>query len=331
MLMNRIDCPAFFNFIKRYYGLMHAGLLWSQKFGGKVIAKGFERSQADPCVFQRKQEGRRHHRGLRRRFTSAERNEAGQQASGAGNHITRDRKARTVMFDQQRYAQTVTERFEIRKTSVIPVSTGRAPLLKADGPQNNAEIAEMRSIPYREAVGVLTWVANMTRSDLAYTAHMLAKFRDNPGPEHWKAVMKALQYLKWTAGLAVTYGGATEDNMKLSAWGDVDHASCPETRRSVSGGAVMLGRGEISWFSRAQRTATVTSESEYVALAEIVNELRFLRQVKAFIVPPIEYNIRVHEDNEGAIKMAKNRFSNRRTRHIDVKHHIWFGMPSIGE
>ena len=53
-----------------------------------------------------------------------------------------------------------------------------------------------------------------------------------------------------------------------------------------------------------------------------MNELRFLRQVKAFMVPPIDYNIRVHEDNEGAIKMAENRFSSRRTRHIDVKHHM---------
>ena len=55
--------------------------------------------------------------------------------------------------------------------------------------------------------------------------------------------------------------------------------------------------------SRAQRiTARATSESEYVALAEVVNELRFLRQVKAFMVPPIDYNIRVHEDNEGAMR-----------------------------
>ena len=64
-----------------------------------------------------------------------------------GCHITRDRKARMVMFDQQRYAQTVAERFKIRKTSVILVSTGKAPLSKADGPQNDAEIAEMRGIP----------------------------------------------------------------------------------------------------------------------------------------------------------------------------------------
>ncbi|CAN0469069.1 unnamed protein product [Ascophyllum nodosum] len=43
---------------KAMYGLMHAGLLWSKKFGGELIAKGFERSQADPRVFRRKHLGK---------------------------------------------------------------------------------------------------------------------------------------------------------------------------------------------------------------------------------------------------------------------------------
>ena len=86
----------------------------------------------------------------------------------------------------------------------------------------------------------------------------------------------------------------------------------------------MLGGGAIScWFSRAKKvTAAASSESEYVALAEGVNELRFLRQVKGFLTPPIDDNsVTIREDNEGAIKMATNRFSSRHTRHVDVKHH----------
>ena len=319
------------------------GRLQKAMYGGELIAKGFERSQADSCVFRRKHLGKivviivvyvddllvlsetkqDEHQALEQLRSSFPIKDLGEVSYYLGCYITRDRKARTARFDQQRYAQTVAERFEIWKTSVIPVSTGKAPLLKADGPQNDAEIAEMRGIPYREEVGALMWVANMTRPDLVFTAHTLAKFGDNPGSEHWKAVMKALQYLKRTASLGVTYGGVTEDNMKLSAWVDADHASCPDTRRSVSGGAGMLGGEAVSWFSRAQRiTATAISESEYVALAKVVNELRSLRQVKAFMVPPIDYNIRIHEDNEGIIKMAENRFSSRRTRHIDVKHHM---------
>ena len=38
---------------KAIYGLIHAGLLWSRKFGGELETKGFERSQADPCVLWR--------------------------------------------------------------------------------------------------------------------------------------------------------------------------------------------------------------------------------------------------------------------------------------
>ena len=37
---------------------------------------------------------------------------------------------------------------------------------------------------------------------------------------------------------------------------------------------------------------------------------------------PIDDNIIIREDNEGATKMATNRFSRRRTRHVDVKHYI---------
>ena len=43
---------------KAMYDLMHAGLLWSKKFGGELIAKGFDRFQADPCVFRRKRLGK---------------------------------------------------------------------------------------------------------------------------------------------------------------------------------------------------------------------------------------------------------------------------------
>ena len=56
--------------------------------------------------------------------------------------------------------------------------------------------------------------------------------------------------------------------------------------------------------------------------SKVVNELRFLRQVKGFLTPPTDDKIVIREDNEGTTRMATNRFSSRRTRHVDVKHHI---------
>ena len=64
--------------------------------------------------------------------------------------------------------------------------------------------------------------------------------------------------------VGITYGGTAESCTKLSAWVDADFTTYPDTRRSVSGTAVML-RGAISWFSRVQKmTAAASSESKYV-------------------------------------------------------------------
>ncbi|CAM9656494.1 unnamed protein product, partial [Ascophyllum nodosum] len=122
--------------------------------------------------------------------------------------------------------------------------------------------------------------------------------------KHWRAAKRALRYLWRAKDVGITYGGTPGSCTKLSAWMDADFATCPDTRHSVSGGAVILEGGAISSFSRVQKvTAVASSESEYVALAEIVNELRFLRQLKGFLTPPNDDNILIREDNEGAIKM----------------------------
>ena len=141
--------------------------------------------------------------------------------------------------------------------------------------------------------------------------------------KYWRMAERVVQYLWRTKDVGITYGGTPVSCTKLSAWVDAEFATCPDTRRSVSGGTVMLDGGAISWFSRMQKVAAAaSSESEYVALSEFVNELRFLRQVKGFLTPPNDDNVIIREYNEGAIKMATNCFRSRRTRHVDVKRHI---------
>ena len=66
-----------------------------------------------------------------------------------------------------------------------------------------------------------------------------------------------------------------------------------------------------------------TSEAEYVVLSEVVKKVIFLRQVQEFMEPSIKVGaVNVVEDNEGAIKLATNKHASRRTKHIDVKHHL---------
>ena len=115
---------------KAMHGLMHAGQLWSKQFGVELIVMGFERSQADPCVFRRKNLGKvvvivvyvddllllretkqDEHQALEDIRSSFPIKYPGEISYYLGCHITWDRKARTVMFNQQRYVQTIVERF----------------------------------------------------------------------------------------------------------------------------------------------------------------------------------------------------------------------------
>ena len=60
-----------------------------------------------------------------------------------------------------------------------------------------------------------------------------------------------------------------------------------------------------------------------MAMSEIVKEVLFLRQVQAFIMPALESNpVDIVEDNHGVLKIASNRHSSKRTRHIDIKHYL---------
>ena len=97
------------------------------------------------------------------------------------------------------------------------MATGGNPLSKEDGPKNRKEREEMRRIPDREAVGALIWAATMTRPDVSFVAHYLAKFCNDPRAVHWKAAMKALRHFWRTKDLGITYGGVTSRGLKISA------------------------------------------------------------------------------------------------------------------
>ena len=56
-------------------------------------------------------------------------------------------------------------------------------------------------------------------------------------------------------------------NSIFDVWTDTDYAGCPETRKSTSGGSVMLGSRMIKGWSTAQSaTALSSGEAEYYGL-----------------------------------------------------------------
>ena len=62
-----------------------------------------------------------------------------------------------------------------------------------------------------------------------------------------------------------------------------------------------------------------TTEAEYMALSEVVKELKFIVQLLQTMNITVELPITVHVDNVGAILLSNNRNTGDRTKHIDIR------------
>ena len=63
----------------------------------------------------------------------------------------------------------------------------------------------------------------------------------------------------------------------------------------------------------------LTTEAEYMALSEVVKELKFIVQLLQTMNIEVELPITVHVDNVGAIWLSNNRTTIDRTKHIDIR------------
>ena len=98
----------------------------------------------------------------------------------------------------------------------------------------------------------------------------MARFCENPGLAHKKAVLKVMHYLLYTKEWGNTYGGQG-CGLNMEAYTDSNFGACLDLRRSVSGVVVMLAKGVVSWHSKIQAaSASGTSEAGYIALLEVV-------------------------------------------------------------
>ena len=160
---------------KAIYGLVQAGRCWNNKFCDDMAAIGFEQAKADLCVFRKVVDGEAEmvvvvhvddilahakDKATMDRFAAElgqkfKLKDMGDAEYYMGCHITRNRKARELKFDQHLYVESMVKRFDVKKITKIPAASGVPTLSKADEPRNPEEKKEMRKFPYREVVGAL--------------------------------------------------------------------------------------------------------------------------------------------------------------------------------
>ncbi|CAH9080519.1 unnamed protein product [Cuscuta europaea] len=172
---------------------------------------------------------------------------------------------------------------------------------------------------YRRLVGKLIYLT-LTRPDISYSVHILSQFMHAPRRVHWDAVIRVLHYLKGHPGQGILF--RRHSPLTLLGYCDSDWASCPNTRRSVTGYFVTLGGSLISWRTKKQVTVSRSSaEAEYRSMATITCELLWLKSL--FHSLRIKLSpIQVLCDNKAAIYIASNPVFHERTKHIELDCHF---------
>lgn len=237
-----------------------------------------------------------------------------------GIKITRDREARTISLSQTTYVDTILSRFSLSdaKPLASPISPGII-LSKTDAPSDATEMAQMKKIPYREAVGSLMYAAVATRPDITFAISTLSQFLENPGLIHWEAVKRVLRYLSGSKTFALTYGNERHD---LLGYTDADGAS-QDHRHAISGFAFLIDGAAVSWASRKQELVTLsTAEAEYVATTHAAKECIWLRRLTSQLFDPITTSTTLYCDNQAAIHLATDDNYHARTKHIDIRFHF---------
>ena len=245
-----------------------------------------------------------------------------------GMRFTRDPVTGRYAIDQEAQIDKMCRAFGIdeharnAKTPIASFSDDDR-LRQGDAPTDPNEKAAALKIPYRQAVGHLSYLASCTHFEVMLPTRLAAAFVQEWGDKHWTWVKQIMRYLK-TKTSKLFYVSGSLAPRALVGYTDADHAGNPDNRKSMSAHQIWLGDDLIDWYCKTQTIVSHSSaESELMALDPCARQMQYLRWlVMAMHMPPPNKDASiVYIDSSSALSMAENPIQNRRNRHIHARYY----------
>ncbi len=194
--------------------------------------------------------------------------------------------------------------------------------------------------------GMLGWLAQTVRCDVAYTYSRIAQHSAKPTKAAMQAVIRAFRYLYQTRTLALSapfaapdrsVTNATDRQGHTSLWrffSDSDHAGNAELqnrRRSQNGGVITLNGAPVLWMSKASSVAfaceaigeahadTSSASVEIYAAGNMTAEILGYSYVvsEMGLDMPMPYTLEI--DNEAARIWIRGSSGKSKLKHIDCR------------
>ena len=323
---------------KHMYGTLKAADGWQEYYSCSLIAMGFVQGITSPCIF--------HHpalglvcavhgddfttRGSKRNLDLFEQKlrEVYELKSGGrlGPGPEDDKEGmilnRVIKWDETGLHYEADPRqcekvlHELSLEGANPVAT---PGLRVNASQalNDPALGEDKHTRFRAVTARCNYLA-ADRPDCQFAAKEVCRFMSAPTEASYDAVKRLGRYLAGRRRLVFDY--PFQEVEGLEVYTDTDWAGCPRTRRSTSGGCVMLGSHCLKSWSTTQPSVSLSSgEAEFYGLVKASGiGLGFQSLLADF---GYKVKVRVWTDSSAAMGIV-GRQGLGKLRHLDT-HSLW--------
>ena len=147
-----------------------------------------------------------------------------------------------------------------------------------DGPEEGENVEQVKKFPIREVNGLLCYLANTSRPDIAFEVSQTARFNDCPTAKAIAAIVRIAEYLNRTKTRGITWGGDRAMDQPVT-FGDASHCWEPNKGWGTGGHVVMMYGGAIAWRSKSIKLIVRgTRDSEAHAMCAAVEAALWARE-----------------------------------------------------
>ena len=321
--------------MKYMYGLQKAAEGWEKHYTEILEGMEFKRGTASPCVFVHSKRkiyltvygddfsarGRRddldwYETQMQEKFDLTVKGRLGYAKEDDHEVRILNRLIRTtdkgVEYEADpRHAEELIRTLELEgcNPTVTPGVKETMDNVKGDTP-----LKEELMTTFRAAAARCNYLS-IDRPDCQFAGKEVCRLMTKPTVRSWAALKRLCRYLVGRPRLIHQF--PMQEVGCIDVYTDTDWAGCPRTRRSTSGGMIMLGRHVIkTWSSTQALTSLSSGEAEYYGLVKGAGQgLGYQGLLRDF---GIEMPLEMHCDSAAARGIAKRRGLGKQ-RHIDLQ------------
>nr|GEU60879.1 retrovirus-related Pol polyprotein from transposon TNT 1-94 [Tanacetum cinerariifolium] len=219
-----------------------------------------------------------------------------------------------LMKEEAKYTLEILHKHGMEKGQSIGTPMATKPKLDADLNRNPVDQTD-----YRSKIRSLMYLTS-SRPDIVKAICFSARYQSRLTEKYLKEVKRIFRYLRGTVNMGLWY--VKGSSFGLTAFSDVDHAGCIDTRKITFGGIQFHGDKLVTWMSKKQNcTAMSSAEAEYMALSASCAQVIGMRtQLQDY---GFNYNkIPLYCDSQSAISISCNPVQHSRTKHIHTRYHF---------